>query len=116
MICRMKAANISASIAASTFSARRYSQPPSHFNPGFIALGPMGAAFGAALNKRGAGGSRPRTIRSHSVDLIHHSGRPCLGKVGGEILILHMLAEGGDVGLVDLQALPLESLYEFLLA
>ena len=63
-----------------------------------------------------AGGPAAASIGSQRVDLVDHAGRPVLGEVGGEILLLHMLAEGGDVGLVDLQALALEGLDQFLLA
>src|SRR5687768_7547414 len=75
-----KAANIAASIAAATFSARAASQAP------------IFAMFGIC---RGSGSS-PATAALHRVDLVEHALGPALGEIRGEILLLRELAEGLD--------------------
>src|SRR3546814_10712613 len=53
---------------------------------------------------------------SKGVDLVDHVFRPILGEVGGEVLLLCVLAEGLPVRLVDGEALALEEFYQLLLA
>src|SRR5258708_37929621 len=76
----MNATNITANSAATTFSARRLSQ-----------ASPAGT--GIALLQR--------------VDLLEHALRPFLRLVGGEVDLLRVGAERGDVRRVDLQAVRL---------
>src|SRR5688572_17600882 len=80
----MKAANITASSPAATFSARRRSQPPVSRNP----------------------------IRRllQGVDLLEHALRPVLRLIRGQVHLLRMVAEGSDVGCINLEARLLEAL------
>src|SRR3954470_24497298 len=86
----MNAANITASIAAATFSARRRSQPPS------------------------ARITRPGSLER--VDLLEHALRPFLRLVRGEVDLLCMRAERVQIRRVDLQALLAEALGQLRLA
>src|SRR5687767_2515664 len=85
----MKATKISASNAAATASAKRCSEPSVRC-------------------------SNPASL--HRVDLVEHAGRPALGLVRGEVHLLRVLAEGGDVGHVHLQPMLAEDLGQLGLA
>src|SRR5690606_37668981 len=54
--------------------------------------------------------------QSERVDLVYHAVRPVLRQVGRKVLRLYVLAEGGLVRLVDLQALLFEKLNQLTLA
>src|SRR4051812_36467100 len=86
----MNAANITASIAAAMFSARRRSQPPS------------------------ARIIRPRSLER--VDFFQHALRPFLCLVRGQVDLLCMCAERVQIRRVDLQALLAEALRQLRLA
>src|SRR5687767_7002568 len=84
----MNAKNITATIVAATFSARRRSQAPAS------------RIMRAPLLER--------------VDLFEHALGPLLGLVGSQVNFLSMRAERGDVRGVDLEAVLLaESLRQF---
>src|SRR5829696_6568632 len=117
----MKAMNMTASIAARTFSARRASQEPTVprrrvmkvlYGAGAISgrrrIEPTCTVSAPPRTQPADDPAASRSRASHRVDLVQHAGGPALRELGGKVLLLCELAERLHVRSVDVEPLRLE--------